>query len=82
MVLGGWTLHGLVHLATGMSGDGYAFGVVTALPAAVVYGVLTLWRMYADRMLTRAGMLLALGGGAVVAPPLILLAHLFGRLVG
>jgi hypothetical protein len=50
-------------------------------PAAVVYGLLTLWRMYADRLLTRAGRLIAFGGGAVVAAPLILIAHLFGRLV-
>src|SRR5262249_14434295 len=80
ILLGGWTLYGLVHLATGITGDGYTFGVVTALPAAVVYGLLTLWRMYADRLLTRAEILLAFGGGAVVAAPLILIAHLFGRL--
>jgi hypothetical protein len=81
-LIAGDTLHGVWHLVTGLRGDGYAMGVITALPACVVYGVLALRRLYGDGLLTRRTLPLCVLGGLVTAGPLVLLAHLFGRLVG
>lgn len=81
VLIGGWTVHGLVHLGSGILVSGYTLGVVTAVPACVVYGAVTLQRMVADRLLTRRAVALCLIAGPPVAALLIVTAHMFGRLV-
>jgi Protein of unknown function with HXXEE motif len=79
VALGGYTLHGLGHLAAGLAGRGYAFGVVTALPAVVVYGCLALYRLRAEGLLSPRELGACLGASAVLGGPFILLAHLVGK---
>ena len=81
VLIGGWTVHGLVHLGSGILASGYTLGVVTAVPACVVYGAVTLQRMVADQLLSRRAGALCLIAGAPGAALLIVAAHLFGRLV-
>jgi Protein of unknown function with HXXEE motif len=80
-LLAGWTLHGVAHLVDGLTHDGYAFGAVTALPACVAYGTVTLRRIYADRLLSRGWLLVAAVGGVAAALPLIYAAHRYGWLI-
>jgi hypothetical protein len=81
VMLAAWTLHGLAHLASGVAADGYALGVVTAVPACLAYGVLALHRLLADGLIDQRWLIGALVGGAALAPPLLMLVHAFGRLV-
>jgi hypothetical protein len=81
IVLGGWFLHGFFHLASGVASGGYAFGVVTALPCCLAYGAFAYARLYADRLLGPGWIAVTLVAGGIVALPLIVAAHLFGRLV-
>ena len=81
-LLTGYTLHGAVHLAAAFVTTGYAFGAITALPAVTAYGCLALYRLHADRLLTRRDIA---GGGlasALLGLPFIFLVHEIGKLIG
>jgi hypothetical protein len=82
VALCGYTLHGVVHVVAGVVGTGYVFGATTALPAVVVYGCLALYRLHADKLLSRREILGALLVSAVLGGPFIYLVHVVGRVIG
>lgn len=80
-VIAGWTLHGVGHLLAGAAAPSYVMGVVTALPACVAHGSLTLARFYragllGGRRLIGSGVL-----GVFISVMAVELAHVYGRLV-
>ncbi|MFJ2811022.1 HXXEE domain-containing protein [Kitasatospora sp. NPDC087271] len=79
-LLGGWTLHGLHHIYLGLSGSGYPLGVITALPAVVLYGALTYAALLRAGLLDRRRTVLSLIAGAPAAVLLVAAALTFGRL--
>lgn len=77
-VVAGWLLHGIGHLAAAVPASGYAFGAVTAMPCAVVYGAFCLRALRADGLLDRRWLLFAVLAGAPAAAPLVVLGHVWG----
>lgn len=85
ILLAGFALHGLAHLAAAAAVRGYAasyvFGAVTALPACVVYGAFALHRLRSSGLLDRRWLTIALVAGLPASLPLIPLAHAWGWLI-
>ena len=81
-LLAGYTLHGFVHLAAALALPGYVFGAITALPAVIVYGVLALYRMHADRMLTRRELATGVIASALLGGPFLYVVHAIGKVLG
>lgn len=82
LLIWGWTLHGVMHLAQAMSGHVYTFGSVTAGPAVVAYGSLMLIRLYRERLMDRRWLPVAVPSGAVLAGVLVYGAHQYASLLG
>jgi hypothetical protein len=81
-LLGVYTAHSLTHLGQTMLLHAYTPGVVTAVLFVPQVGVIIYKRLFAAGLLSRRSALLSAAAGVLGMVPLLLTAHLVGRVLG
>lgn len=82
LAVSGMLINVLTHAGFSLLTMGYSPGVITAVLLVLPYYVLAIYRIIADGLVSRAGMLRSAAAAAILILPLIIIALAAGKLAG